>query len=267
MKINALVSVTLILFFTNTSYGNNYEHSNSSRHMNNPTAPDQANAHEKKSVEVLIDEYLRDRDYDKITPLCEIMCVSGSDKGNRGIHNYTTLYSKLFSQMKHENLNVFELGLGTNNTDVPSNMGAHGIPGASLRGWVTYFPNAKVYGADIDKRILFQERNIQTFYCDQRDQHCINEMFSNSVLKDIKFDIIIDDGLHEFEANRIFLINSIDKLKKGGIYIIEDLTPTTISAFKKIVPDLKTKYSLSYIDILTIPSRNSHDNFLLIIQK
>ena len=37
------------------------------------------------------------------------------------------------------------------------------------------------------------------------------------------FDIIIDDGLHTTDANINLFINSFDKLKKNGIYIIEDI--------------------------------------------
>ena len=44
-----------------------------------------------------------------------------------------------------------------------------GKPGASLRVWRDYFPNAIIYGADIDKDILFAEERIKTFYIDQLD--------------------------------------------------------------------------------------------------
>lgn len=37
------------------------------------------------------------------------------------------------------------------------------------------------------------------------------------------FDIIIDDGLHTTDANVNLFLNSFNKLKKNGIYIIEDV--------------------------------------------
>jgi hypothetical protein len=40
---------------------------------------------------------------------------------------------------------------------------------------------------------------------------------------DKNFDIIIDDGLHEYDANIIFYENSIDRLCKDGLYVIEDV--------------------------------------------
>lgn len=223
-------------------------------------------SNEISPTQIRVEEYLKNKDYEKKTDLCAIMKNCGSDKATW--HNYSTLYAKLFSHLKNEKINVFELGLGTNNVDVPSNMGRFGTPGASLNGWKIYFPNASVYGGDIDKRILFNNDRIKTFYCDQRDEKCIKEMFSNNDLKDVQFDIIIEDGLHQFGANHTFLVNSIDKLKKGGIFIVEDLSKETQDAFRKILPELKAKFSLNYIDIVVLPSPiNDYDNSLLVIEK
>jgi SAM-dependent methyltransferase len=191
----------------------------------------------------------------------------GSDKGG-GWHNYTTLYSKLFHRSVSEKLNIFELGLGTNNTDTPSNMGSSGVPGASLFAWSDYFTNSSIYGADIDRRILFSTERIKTYYCDQRDENSINELYANEDLEEISFDIILEDGLHEFSANHNFLIHSIGKLKKNGIFIVEDLNQESFNLFKNIIEDLKYKFSLNYINVIKIPnSRNSADNALLLIQK
>jgi hypothetical protein len=97
--------------------------------------------------------------------LCEIMKNCGSDKST--FHNYTKIYTELFKNLVNENINLFELGIGTNNTSFECNMGLNGKPGASLRGWKEFFPNSKIYSADIDKSILFQDNDISTFYCDQ----------------------------------------------------------------------------------------------------
>ena len=212
----------------------------------------------------IIRQFLFLKEYKNKSDLCSIMTLKGSDKGTR--HNYTTLYSKLFYQYKNEPLAIFELGLGTNYLDVPSNMGASGKPGASLYGWAEYFPQSKIYGADIDKRILFQEPMISTFYCDQCDSQSIEEMFSNPELKDRLFDIIIDDGLHEFHANLTFLQSAITHLKSGGFYIVEDVSSKTASKFKKLIPKLRKGYH--YVELVTIPTQeNWDDNRLLVIQK
>ena len=53
--------------------------------------------------------------------------------------------------------------MGTNDTNVLSNMGPEGKPLASLRAWRDYFQNANIYGADIDKNILKDEDRIKMF--------------------------------------------------------------------------------------------------------
>ena len=58
-------------------------------------------------------------------------------------------------------------------------MTSDGKPGASLRVWKDYFINSRVYGADIDKSILFEEDRIKKFYVNQLDSSSIKEMWSN----------------------------------------------------------------------------------------
>lgn len=163
--------------------------------------------------------------FDEKTPtiLCEIMGRHRSDKGHANIteswHNYTTFYYSLFKDRRDTPLRLFELGLGTNNPNILSNIGPDGVPGASLYGWKDFFPLAHIFGADIDKDILFQEDRIQTFYCDQTNPDTIKEMWDTLD----PFDIIIEDGLHTFEANVCFFENSIHKLNTNGYYIIEDV--------------------------------------------
>jgi hypothetical protein len=202
------------------------------------------------------------------TKLCEIMTKHGSDKGI-GVHNYTLMYYEMFKDLQNKKLNIFELGLGTNNTDVPSNMGKFGKPGASLRGWREFFTNSNVFGADVDKRILFNEERIKTFYCNQKDVLEIERMWNNPTLKDILFDIIIEDGLHEFDANLIFLENSLHKINEGGIYICEDLKIETVELFKKEILSLKKKYPNFDFEVVILENINNkyNDNNLLLVKK
>ena len=74
------------------------------------------------------------------------------------------IYFEIFSHIKVNTL--FEIGLGTNNINVRSNMGLDGKPGASLRAFRDYL-NINVYGADVDKGILFEEDKIKTYFIDQ----------------------------------------------------------------------------------------------------
>jgi hypothetical protein len=136
-------------------------------------------------------------------------------------HTYTDFYSDLFDHCKESIKLVFECGIGSNDPSIPSNMTVKGKPGASLRMWKDYFFNSQIYGADIDKNILFSEDRIKTFYVDQLNKDTIDVMWSNIQKKD--FDLIIDDGLHTYEAAITLFQNSFKILRKNGLYIIEDL--------------------------------------------
>ena len=145
------------------------------------------------------------------TILCEIMGRHGSDKGCINIdsswHNYTTFYYSIFKNLREKKLRIFELGLGTNNINLPSNMGANGIPCASLYGWQEFFPNSDIFGADIDSDLLFNTDKIKTFFCDQTNPESIKSMWSNKNLSE-NLDIIIDDGLHSYESAITLFLNS-----------------------------------------------------------
>lgn len=206
--------------------------------------------------------------------LGQILAHFGSDKSTR--HNYDAIYFQLFKDLREKQMNVFELGLGTNNVDVPSNMGPNGRPGASLRAWSIWFPFGKVFGADVDWRVLFQERaqtgrsSIQTFYCDQRNSDIIKnmwEMIKNDGSEFKKMDIIIDDGLHEFDANVCFFENSIDYLAEDGIYIIEDVIDHSLPKWtEKIQNEWKQKYPSKRFKIITLPHPHFNvDNTLILI--
>jgi hypothetical protein len=87
------------------------------------------------------------------------------------------------------------------------------------------------------KNILFEEHRIKTFYVDQLDGNSIKSMWENIGVKE--FDIIIDDGLHEPEAIYNFFINSFHKLKKNGIFVIEDVPQYLFNTSTKQVKRLR----------------------------
>jgi len=205
------------------------------------------------------------------TPLCEIMGRNRSDKGHSNItkshHNYTTFYYSIFKPLCNKELRIFELGLGTHNINIPSNMGPNGRPGASLYGWQEFFPNADIFGADIDYDILFNTDKIKTFYCDQTDPEIITKMWDEPDLRE-NFDIIIEDGLHTFNANVCFFENSIHKLKTNGFYIIEDIHRSEFDLFENKIIEWEKMYPGYLFTLLKIPSLcNFSDNNLLVVYK
>ena len=211
-------------------------------------------------------------DVNKPTPLCEIMGRNKSDKSNiytaDSGHNYTTFYYSIFRDIADKELRIFELGLGTNDITIESNMGVGGRPGASLYGWAEFFKNSQIFGADIDKKILFNTERIHTFYCDQTNPAVIKNMWDSEELLQDKFDIIIEDGLHSFSANVCFFENSIHKLKIGGYYIIEDIWTSRKEIYKNIIKEWEVKYPNCLFKFLNIPlNTNKTDNNLIIVYK
>jgi hypothetical protein len=201
------------------------------------------------------------------TKMCQVMTRHGSDKGRRA-HNYTTVYSALLRGKFNQPYRIFELGLGTNNPELISTMGIAGTPGASLRGWREIFSNAIIYGADIDREVLFEADRITTYYCDQLDPAAIGELWAQPELQN-GMDIIIEDGLHTFEANLSFLEASIQHVRPGGFYVVEDILTSCRGAWYN---QLENVYSMRYPDFefvfVSLPNPvNKADNNLLIAQR
>ena len=194
--------------------------------------------------------------------LTNLMNKYGSDKGGKNNHhNYSLFYSEIFGTKRKLIKNFLEVGLGTNNTSIPSNMGESGKPLASLMAWRDYFSNANIFGADIDKEILKNDNRIKTCFVDQTDPVTISEMFKNFGVD--KYDIIIEDGLHEYNANITFFENSISYLSSDGIFIIEDIYYKDIKKFKKYFSN--TNYNFSIIELYH--PKNIANNCLIKITK
>ena len=168
--------------------------------------------------------------------LKEILDRYGSDKAT--YHNYHHLYGAILRD-KLNVTNIFEIGLGTNNTDVVSNMGVNGKPGASLKAFRDYCPNALVFGADVDKRILFEEERIKTFFVDQT-----NPATFDSILEMVpkNFDLVIDDGLHSPNANIASLEFGLKIIKIGGWVVVEDIAEEAISVWQTVSALLPNAY-------------------------
>jgi hypothetical protein len=184
--------------------------------------------------------------------LSDIFKKYGSDKSSDW-HNYHQLYEEIFTPIRFDNINLLEVGI---------------FKGASVRSWQEYFPKGNIYGADIDQNLFVNEGRIKSYYCNQEDSDSIKQMLDNEDLKDLQFNIIIDDGKHEFFANINFLKNAFYKLKSRGIFIIEDLTLETMNRFAESIEALKQELPILIINIIQIPNPlNNIDNNILLIVK
>lgn len=146
--------------------------------------------------------------------LKEIFNKHHCDKGTVGkdAHHYYLEYEKEMEKYRKEKINILEIGI---------------FKGTSINSWLEYFENASIYVIDIftrmkpsDVKCLNHER---VFWL---KQDSMNSNLPDNFRKhwgDVKFDFIIDDGLHTPEANRKTFKNTFPFLKENGIYYIEDV--------------------------------------------
>jgi len=179
--------------------------------------------------------------------------------------NYSDYYSEIFSLKRKYVENLLELGIGSVDKTNLYNMrmlGNNYQPGASLKVWKEYFYNANIFGADIDKNTLINEERIKTSYVDQSNKKSIYDMFENFNVKE--FDIIIDDGCHRFVETIIFFNVAITKLKKDGIYIIEDIAPSQRKKFLEYFSN--SDFKIKIINFYR-PKENISSNCIITIRK
>lgn len=168
----------------------------------------------------MIEQFTRKR-YDmehSLTPLCELALKHGTDKGGWHLkagdtcHNYTPAYHELFKYRREQVKRVLEIGVNY---------------GPSLRMWRDYFPNATVFGFDCNEACLFQEDRIECYAADQNNKasllHAIQQTMYTNADTD-QYDLIVDDGSHEF-AHQLFSPHVLlPYLAPLGAYVIEDIT-------------------------------------------
>ena len=127
--------------------------------------------------------------------------------------------------------------------------------GSSLHMWHDYFINAKIYGIDINEKSLFQNDRIITGLADQSKPETMLQLVKEWDVKDFHF--IIDDGSHIVSHQQICIETLWPYVKKGGIYIIEDLHTNILENFYTH-PHLNPSIIKQYIDI--VPT--VHDNII-----
>jgi glycosyltransferase involved in cell wall biosynthesis len=224
-------------------------------------------------------------DYDSlieknINHLKQIFMKHNTDKFNNNphCHTYHNKYGKIFYELKDKPINIFEMGIGTVNPNIPSSMEAHKRfynykPGASHRAWDEYFthPETRIFGGDIDEEICKDELyvdfpRIKCKVVDQTDtesiKKCMNEIIEENSINSKQFlDVIVDDGLHNHKGALGFISGSWEYLKMHGYYIIEDLN---FDYKKYIKPQFHNDCEL-WCEVKN--TGNIEDNYLFVIKK
>ena len=105
----------------------------------------------------------------------------------------------------------------------------------SLNLWLNYYPNAYIYGADIN--LADEGERYKIFKIDQSDEQQLNILMT-SITKPLF--LILDDGSHIPEHQILSFNLLFNKLLPGGTYIIEDIETSYWS--KNKIYNYETKY-------------------------
>ncbi len=152
----------------------------------------------------------------------EIGNHTGIDYGHNdknSLHSYLDIYDGYFAPFQ-KGCSIMEIGLAG---------------GKSIELFDKYFENSKIVGVDISVIFPMDEyRNqVEIIECDATTD------LINKKLGDQKFDIIIDDASH-MEQDQIKTFDLLKhRMKKGGVYIIEDILSLDQNAhrFKALHPN------------------------------
>lgn len=160
--------------------------------------------------------------------LTELANAHGSDKGTVGptpdwaAHNYTDVYEAYLERHRTAALKILEIGLGVTGKRWKAGIvRGRNTGGASLKMWYDYFPNAQIYGIDVNECSYLDNDRVRTFVADQGNLAEL-EAFVQATAN-TEFDVIIDDGSHRPDHQQISLGFFFKRLKPGGLYFIEDL--------------------------------------------
>ena len=204
----------------------------------------------------------------ELSRLCNLY---GTDKGGSErddwpwpIRTYADFYEMLFGQNRMAIRSVVECGLGAWRHADPD--AGRRPAGASLRMWRDYFPHADIIGIDIDRKILFTDERITTYYCDQTDAQSVKDFVTTASLATESVDIIIDDGLHEFRAGTCLFENIFGLLKPDAVYVIEDIAMHDRKAYDTYFAARQDELSFQIVN-LHRPKSALRDNVLIVIRK
>ena len=120
-------------------------------------------------------------------------------------HNYLVYYWMHFRDIHTQVKTVLEIGVETERC---------------LRMWEEFFPNATIYGVDINPDCkAFESDRVKVMIGDQGDRE-----FCRQVVEQAggQFDIIIDDGSHRPEHQLASFNWLFPTLTEHGIYVMED---------------------------------------------
>ncbi|MGY3621813.1 hypothetical protein [Bradyrhizobium sp. USDA 10063] len=156
--------------------------------------------------------------------LTKLANALGTDKGDEvaDAHGYTSIYSFLFEEFRHEPFTMVEIGLQRGSLDPEALLirKVEDIP--SIKMWLEFFPKANIVGCDISDFSAFKMDRFHFERLDMGDAAALERLAS--LLPTVR--IIIDDASHAAYHQQLALAKLFPIVQPGGFYIIEDLHTT-----------------------------------------
>ena len=94
--------------------------------------------------------------------------------------------------------------------------------------WRAFFTRARIYGFDMDLAAMkhVKDYDLPAVYLDFMDAtkpDSMESVFQKYMSDGELFDVILDDALHDVEQQKVTIRTCMNKLKQGGLLIIEDI--------------------------------------------
>jgi hypothetical protein len=133
--------------------------------------------------------------------------------------HYTETYEKYMNPLKNQHVSMLEIGVCDKR-----------FPYASIKMWMGYFKNIDFYAVDnfwghkigdkINDIKQLNNQGVNFIYADQGSFEDWDELITEFPNK---FDIVVEDGSHWPNHMMVSLWKSINVMKSGGYYFMEDI--------------------------------------------
>lgn len=139
-------------------------------------------------------------------PLWEYFQANTKGPGIWKVKHYFDVYHRHFSRFVGKETKLLEIGV---------------YSGGSLKMWRTYLgERSHIYGMDVEAACrAYEDERISIFIGDQEDR-ATWKRFREQVGA---IDVLIDDGGHTVEQQRVTLEETLPHLNPGGVYLCEDV--------------------------------------------
>ena len=149
------------------------------------------------------------------------------------LDSYFNTYESIFDEFRKKPITFVEVGI---------------FGGGSLFMWKKYFhPKSRIIGIDLNPKAKeYEKYGFEIFIGDQENPKFWKKFYN----KVGKIDILLDDGGHTDLQQIQTLISSINKIKKNGIIVVEDVHASYLTEFGNPSTSSFINFSKKIVDLI-----------------